>query len=132
MPDLCELEPISRHGDLLYAFYDEARATQNGTPQQNGASISGDLPMSTPVDTPEPSGPTASEKRPREPVKQDAVDDILENQDGKIPRQRDPKMCKHGPKGMCDYCMPLEVLPFLPFLERTSTNLTALRPEVPR
>jgi hypothetical protein len=60
--------------------------------------------------TSEPVGTIVSRPdRPWEHVVEDPIDVFWEEQDGKIPRQRDPRMCKHGDRAMCDYCMPLEV-----------------------
>ncbi|CCJ28392.1 unnamed protein product [Pneumocystis jirovecii] len=43
----------------------------------------------------------------RQKVIQDSVDDFLDTQDGKIPNTQN-MLCKHGLKGMCEYCMPLD------------------------
>ena len=42
-------------------------------------------------------------------IKQHPIDDLLEKQDGLIKGQQS-SMCRHGSSGMCDYCMPVEVL----------------------
>lgn len=102
-----------RHGDLLFLSYSNLADTPSipQAKQPFSSRLNGQVVLP---------GEDISLKRkdsnddirklvnPWESVIQDAIDSILEKQDGKIPRGRDHKMCKHGPKGMCDYCMPLE------------------------
>ncbi|KAK0633439.1 NPL4 family-domain-containing protein [Immersiella caudata] len=109
------------HGDLIFVSYQHQDTTTNGhtdggddsktqvlssTNRLNGKPI---LPTEDfPIDPPPLSSPAERIKNPWEVVKQSPLDDRLDKLDGKIPRPRDNKMCRHGPKGMCDYCTPLD------------------------
>ncbi|KAH9902240.1 NPL4 family-domain-containing protein [Xylariomycetidae sp. FL2044] len=112
------------HGDMIFIKYDHLENVANGHANGAAPSTHTTLPSANrlngkpilptedfPVDPPPLTSPTKVIKNPWEVVKQSALDDRLDKQDGKIPRGRD-RMCKHGAKGMCDYCMPLD--PFNP------------------
>ncbi|KAL9102293.1 MAG: hypothetical protein Q9163_002538 [Psora crenata] len=117
--------PISKagigHGDKLYLKYDEQPPINGHTtvplptsfqPHNSSNRLNG-LPIlpteAAPLMYPNPQAPAAEAgKSPWETVQQSELDNRLDKQDGKIARRRDEKMCRHGPKGMCDYCMPLE------------------------
>jgi nuclear protein localization family protein 4 len=84
---------VARHGDLVFVSYQAQSASSSQ--------------LSAPEEAPIPEA-AASDKRPWEAVQEDPVDIYWRSQDGKIPRERDSRFCKHGFNGMCDYCMPLE------------------------
>ncbi|TAQ86537.1 hypothetical protein B7494_g5140 [Chlorociboria aeruginascens] len=112
------------HGDMVFVDYKQMASLSNGnsnhhTTSANASRLSSSsnrldghaiLPtQDLPID-PLPAATSSSEniKNPWEVVRQSPLDDRLDRQDGKVPRKIDVKMCRHGAKGMCDYCMPLE------------------------
>ncbi|KAI9891031.1 MAG: nuclear protein localization protein 4 [Vezdaea aestivalis] len=105
------------NGDILYLGYKPQSQELNGHSNEsvssnrlNGRAV---LPSEDRSTVPTNTGDNdQSIRRPWETVKQSKVDDLLDKQNGKIQRKFDQKMCRHGPRGMCDYCMPLE--PFSP------------------
>ncbi|ERS98610.1 nuclear protein localization protein 4 [Sporothrix schenckii ATCC 58251] len=128
--------PISQtglgHGDMVFLEYKHKEDDSNG--HSNGAATSAKpqtlssssnrlngqpvlpaedrpidpLPANAPSTSTSISAVATRIKNPWEVVKQSKLDDTLDKLDGKIPRKRDPKMCRHGAKGMCDYCQPLD------------------------
>ncbi|KAL7771055.1 hypothetical protein CFE70_000997 [Pyrenophora teres f. teres 0-1] len=98
------------NGAQLFLTFEEQSVVSNGqtaastsASRLNGKPVAATDMPSVPLDS-----PTQIIKNPWEVVRQSPLDDRLDRQDGKIPRKRDARMCSHGPKGMCDYCMPLE------------------------
>jgi nuclear protein localization protein 4 homolog len=98
------------HGTQVFLTYSENEPATNGhsvsSNRLNGKEVSKDEEgpsIAIPI-----GGDVQLIKNPWETVKQSALDDRLDQLDGKIHRKKDEKMCRHGPKGMCDYCMPIE------------------------
>jgi nuclear protein localization family protein 4 len=105
-----------KHADQIFLDFKEQGTITNGdvpasasSNRLNGKAV---LPEEAASSTIPVKSPTQTIKNPWEVVKQSPLDDRLDKQDGRISRPKDQKMCRHGPKGMCDYCMPLE--PYAP------------------
>ncbi|KAH7104531.1 polyubiquitin-tagged protein recognition complex, Npl4 component [Auriculariales sp. MPI-PUGE-AT-0066] len=88
-----------KHGDLVFVSY---KSLDVDVPAAQ-TPVNGDA-VTAPAAVTQPDQP----KRVWETVKEDAVDEYWRARDGKIPRGRDARMCRHSANGMCDYCMPLE------------------------
>ncbi|XP_002733298.1 nuclear protein localization protein 4 homolog [Saccoglossus kowalevskii] len=93
------------HGDMLFAFPHAGMTASNDsdamdTSDQSAAQIT--IPSAS-------SGPsTSSAAFASDEVVEDEVDQYISTLDGKIQRDRDEQLCRHGPRGKCVHCAALE------------------------
>ncbi|CAL1529212.1 unnamed protein product [Lymnaea stagnalis] len=84
-----------KHGDMLFIeFSQKARA------EAAAAVAAADFPTNTSSET------GLASLVPD--VVEDEVDRLLREEDGKIYRNRNEQLCRHGPQGKCLHCVPLE------------------------
>ncbi|KXL46516.1 hypothetical protein M433DRAFT_5508 [Acidomyces richmondensis BFW] len=96
------------HGTQIFLDFTTAAPTSNGHSVAANTLSGREVVPEENVGRQTTLAPPTVIKNPWESVRQLPLDDRLDQKDGKIPRTRDQKMCRHGPKGMCDYCTPLE------------------------
>ncbi|KAF2636365.1 NPL4-domain-containing protein [Massarina eburnea CBS 473.64] len=100
---------LTNGAQLFLDFQEQATQSNGHAAAPTGAARLNGKPVDPSEAPTVPLGsPTQYIKNPWETVKQSPLDDRLDKLDGKIKRKLDQKMCRHGAKGMCDYCMPLE------------------------
>ncbi|CEP61991.1 nuclear protein localization protein 4 LALA0_S04e05248g [Lachancea lanzarotensis] len=87
------------HGELLNVSYDRNEsATQQLTEGAAQGAVKDPSQTSVKISSSKEAGPLKIKELP--------VDEELHKLDGLIPRKRSP-LCRHGDKGMCEYCSPL-------------------------
>ncbi|KAK1163740.1 hypothetical protein AOXY_G15623 [Acipenser oxyrinchus oxyrinchus] len=93
-----------KHGDMLYLF-------PSAAPGPSGEIMDVAAPPSTSLTSSSSlSRPQSSLSRPQTTtqIAEDEIDQYLAKQDGKIYRNQDPQLCRHGSMGKCVHCVPLE------------------------
>jgi nuclear protein localization family protein 4 len=96
------------HGAQVYLQFEQQQATSANGHSAPANKLSGKEVAPAEVESIAINTAPGLIKNPWESVKQSGLDDILDQQDGKIKRKKDEKLCRHGPKGMCEYCSPIE------------------------
>jgi len=100
------------HGDMLFLSYKTQSADPSSHPTtqpSTSTSHPAQPDPSHPHTHTDPPLPNTIPLKDLSNVEEMPVDKYYRSQTGKIERKRDPVLCRHGEKAMCEYCMPLEV-----------------------
>ncbi|XP_056433470.1 nuclear protein localization protein 4 homolog [Gadus chalcogrammus] len=107
-----------KHGDMLYLYPSGSVGVPAEVMDTAAAHSSASLPStsfatSLSSSTSASSSSSSSSMMPRSSsgptqVQEDSIDQYLAKQDGKIYRNRDAQLCRHGALGKCVHCVPLE------------------------
>lgn len=89
-----------KNGDMLFLTYELASATDGAPAPQEARSVNGKVSVDISSDLASQIASTPAT------IVQLPVDDALDKEEGLIPRPRS-LFCRHGDKGMCEYCSPL-------------------------
>ncbi|KYM92095.1 Nuclear protein localization protein 4 like protein [Atta colombica] len=95
------------HGDILYLV--PANGTQLWSAPSTSSASNNTSTESGPMDTANGiTNRSSGSSRSLPNVVENDIDEQLWKMDGKIQRKRDEKLCRHGARGCCVHCSPLE------------------------
>ncbi|XP_058477209.1 nuclear protein localization protein 4 homolog isoform X2 [Solea solea] len=96
-----------KHGDMLYLVPSGASTSSSGEVMDTALPHTSSSSSSLPSVSSSSSLMSRSSSAPQV-QEEDEIDQYLTKQDGKIYRNRDPQLCRHGALGKCVHCVPLE------------------------
>ncbi|XP_005805422.1 nuclear protein localization protein 4 homolog [Xiphophorus maculatus] len=99
-----------KHGDMLFLFPSASSSSSSSGEVMDTATphTSSSLPSISSSFSSSSSSSLIPRSSSAPQVQEDQIDQYLAKQDGKIYRNRDPQLCRHGALGKCVHCVPLE------------------------
>ncbi|KAK2820124.1 hypothetical protein Q5P01_023083 [Channa striata] len=97
-----------KHGDMLFLFPSGSSSSSGEVMDTATPHTSSSLPSILSSSSSSSSSSIIPRPFSAPQVQEDEIDQYLAKQDGKIYRNRDPQLCRHGALGKCVHCVPLE------------------------
>ncbi|XP_027885835.1 nuclear protein localization protein 4 homolog [Xiphophorus couchianus] len=98
-----------KHGDMLFLFPSASSSSSSGEVMDTATPhTSSSLPSISSSFSSSSSSSLIPRSSSAPQVQEDQIDQYLAKQDGKIYRNKDPQLCRHGALGKCVHCVPLE------------------------